>query len=96
MKIPKSIPCASHEFTCRFIKNLIRDRACRGEVVFTTQEVNLDDTLEGTTLAVVFWHEVLHIIDRHYCNESTDENDIASLAEGLAQVMKSIGITFER
>ena len=96
MKIPKIIPCASHEFKCLFVENLIRDRNCRGEVVFPTQEVHLDNTLEGTTLSSVFWHEVLHIIDRIYCNETIDENIIASLAEGMTQVIESMGITFER
>lgn len=96
MKIPKSIPCASHEFKCQFRKNLIRDFACRGQVVFPMLEVLLDDTLEGTQLASVFWHEVLHIIDRIYCDQSVREEDIASLAEGMAQVTKSMGITFER
>ncbi len=96
MKIPKTIPCASHEFKCLFIKNLIRDAGCRGQIIFPIREVHLDDTLEGTTLASVFWHEVFHMLDRIYCDESIGEDNIASLAEGMAQVTKSMGITFER
>jgi len=96
MKIPKSIPCASHEFKCLFRKNLIRDTGNRGQVVFPHQKIELDDALEGTELSAIFWHEVIHIIDRIYCNQEISEEDIASLAEGMAQVTKSMGITFER
>ena len=96
MKIPKSIPCASHVYTTKFVKNLIRDAGNRGQITWHRKLIEWDDGLEGSILNVSFWHEITHQIDRHYNNDSLDENTVYSLAEGFAQVFSDMGITFER
>lgn len=96
MKIPKSMPCASHVYTTRFVKNLIRDVGNRGQITWHTQLIEFEDTLEGSILNVSVWHEITHQIDRHYNNDSLDEDTVNRMAEGFAQVFGDMGITFER
>lgn len=96
MKIPWSIPCASHVYDVKFLKNFIRDTGNRGQITWHIQLVEFADELEGSILNVTFWHEIFHMIDKHYNNDSLDEDTASRMAEGFAQVFCDMGITFER
>ena len=96
MKIPKTLPCASHVYTIKYAKNLIRDDCARGQILFNNYEIIIDDGLEGSILDTCFWHELIHVVDRHYNNDKLDEDTTQGLAEGLAQAFNDMGIKFER
>ena len=96
MKIPESIKVGGHTYKIEWVKNLIRDDANRGCLYWHTHLIKLDDNMAEDTYTVSLLHEIIHSIDRHYCNDHISEDDTASLAEGLFQVLSDMGVTFER
>jgi hypothetical protein len=45
---------------------------------------------------VTFWHEVIHCIDSTYLNGTLEEGEVNTLANGLCQVLKQLGLEVER
>lgn len=96
MKIPPKVPCASHWYEIKFNDILNRDDGSRGHILFNQHLIELDPIYTGSTFQVCFWHEIIHMIDKHYGDDCLNETKTAALAEGFAQLMQYLGITFER
>lgn len=96
MKIPESIKVGGHTYKIEWVKNLIRDDGNRGCVYWHLHLLRFDDNMSQDTFTVSFLHEMIHCIDRHYCNDHIAEDDTSALAEGLFQIFIDMGITFER
>jgi hypothetical protein len=98
MKIPRRIKVAARWFRVRF-PHLFNERAdifgrCdfnRGHILIT----NLDqggNICSDEQTAIVFWHELFHLVDYTYCmnkigQEFDKESLIDALAQGLVQIL---------
>ena len=97
VKIPKQIKIAARTYNVISDKHFIRDTGDRGRCTYHTQEIKFDGEMVGDTRNVTFLHEIVHIIDEHYCGrEGIDEKVTCGLSEGIYQFLKEdLGIEFD-
>ena len=96
MKIPSEIKVAGHTYKVVFEDGLWINENLVGQVQYNKQVIRLEPKSHPEMITAALHHEVLHIIDRHFNNQRLDEDTIDALAEGLFQVLGSMGITFEK
>jgi len=87
MKYPKYIKIGGHKYRIIF-KKKFRDPTSKGMVVFGKHILFLNSKMDDQETEFVFWHEILHIIDKIYNAQSLNEKTICRLSEGLFQTLK--------
>ena len=97
VKVPNQIKIAGRIYKVLLEARLVREQGNRGEVRWDREEIALDTNLNLNQRTVSFLHELVHIIDEHFCCRSNISEEITSgLAEGLFQLLKdNFGIEFE-
>ncbi len=96
MKIPKSIKVGGHTYKIVWDEHLWHEENIHGQADYVNHTITLDPYGHSEMIAVVFIHEVLHVIDKHFDNKALTEEEIDSLGEGLFQVFSDMGITFTK
>ena len=86
IKVPNEVQYGSHTYRVFLKDTSLPDTA--GDAYFLEQEIRVRDRLPPSERATVFMHENLHHIDRIWCCR-LDEGQIASLSEGLGQLLFS-------
>ena len=94
--IPDSLVVGGHDYTIKYEPRLLLKENRYGVTEWHEQTVSLEPVLSMDSLNQTFWHEVIHLIDRHYTNCSLSEDATDNLAEGLYQVMKQLGLVFSK
>ncbi len=87
VKVPKTIKVLSHTYKVRFdTKDLVANGAM-GLTRHLHQEVILDGVnIPPSELNQTFLHELLHIVERHFCLKLGDD-DIDRISEGMAVIL---------
>ena len=92
MKIPKSIKIGGHVYKVKFPYTFEERSDVDGHTNFSTNEILITDANTAGVkchckyVESIFWHEILHVIDRTYCCDMVGSNtDKESMIEGLAQ-----------
>lgn len=49
---------------------------------------------DSAQFRATFLHECLEAINEYYCNRSLKHDEITNIGNGMAQILKSLGITF--
>jgi len=94
MKPPKSIPVGGYDYKV-IQTNVATQHNCRGQCSHVALEITIEHSLLPNIKDEVFWHEVIHAIDKSYCDQELSEVQVAGLASGLHQVMNSLGVKFD-
>lgn len=95
IKIPKQIKIGVHPYRVEFSKTLRADEGLSGIAQHRTQVIGIEDILPKSQTDVVFLHEIVHIISRHY-NCNIDEADTDRIAQGMAELLfNNLGIEFD-
>ncbi len=98
MKLPESVEVGGFTYKIRTDKESsleLKRSNCCGLTKYDPQEIFLDTDMSQECLLATFLHETIHAIDRVFrCGELT-EDQVHSLANGLQQILKDMGITFE-
>lgn len=95
--ITKGIKVGGLNFETRM--NPETDKVLDAEIIYgdcslPLQLIRVKSTLLPQYMGAVFLHESLHAIDKVYLNNTLTENQIDALANGLYQVMASLGVQF--
>ncbi len=72
----------------------LRDRQRFGECSSSQQTIKISSDFKPDQYHNTFLHESIEAINAIYCNGELKQNDITNLANGLAQVIKSLGVIF--
>ena len=72
----------------------LRGRERYGEICYQNQKIRLGNTWGQERLNETFMHEVVEAVNNEYSNSSLKHEEIVCLGNGLAQVMKSLGVVF--
>ena len=94
IKVPPSIQVGSHTYTLWF-KPELSDELLAAQVNFRTQEIGINPSRPASETAEGLTHELLHIIDRVYCGDRMGETLVTASSQGMAQVLKGLGIEFD-
>lgn len=98
MKIPKKVKVAGHVYDIEYPHKFTETSDIYGRVDFGSCEIMIGDhdssgnECSESHADCVYWHEVLHIIDKIYCSfnvgEEIDKEDLVEpIAQGFYQVL---------
>ncbi len=65
-----------------------------GTCTFTEQLIRVDASWGEQRTSGTFLHEVVEAVNEEYCEHKIDHEVISRLANGLHQVMESLGVRF--
>lgn len=94
VKLPSTIEIGCHQYSLLLDKSL----KAQGEYAKHYSELTQIRLAPGEVYSqtlVSFLHETLHSIDNHYLDTKLKDETVSILAEGLAQVLGSIGIELD-
>ena len=95
MKRPTVITVGAREYKVIVDPQLQLSEGLVGQCNHQKYEIRLLPRFFASQLDETLWHEIGHAIDVVFLNNKLCEEDIHSLSQGYAQVMKGLGITFE-
>ena len=94
MKIPDKLKVAGHTYKVKWDdKGLVKQHLVGNanndfKEILLCRHYKSKRARAKSELEETFLHEVLHVIDRHYNNDSLTEKVIGRLSQGLYQVLK--------
>lgn len=93
IKVPKEIKLLTHTYKISFDKKELDSTGTCGLTKHLYQKIYLDkQSLPPSELNQVFLHELIHVIERHFCVRLEDA-DVERLSQGLAEILfNSLGI----
>ena len=96
VKIPKEIRLLTHTYKIRSSSKETRANGAMALSRHFHQDIIIDKaTMPRSEYEQAFFHEVLHVIERHFSMNFTDE-DIDRLAEGLVAILfDNLGIELD-
>ena len=95
VRIPKTIKLLTHTSSIKFDNKFVQAQGTCGITRHWYQDIILDPCLPESEIAQVFFHEVFHVIERHFCVK-LDDADIERLSEGLMEILvNNLGIEFD-
>ena len=86
VRIPKTIKLLTHTSSVKFDAKFVQAQGSCGLTRHWYQEIILDPSMPESEIAQVFFHEVFHVIERHFCVK-LDDADIERLSEGLMEIL---------
>jgi hypothetical protein len=92
--VPKRIYLGVHEFHIEFNKLLI-DAQSFGRTSHSSECIQLNPTNTEAQNNVSFWHEFMHAISAQQLGANLQEAEICCLSEGVANILKQLGITLD-
>jgi hypothetical protein len=96
--IPHSVEIAGFTYSIEANgqhSNDLMAKNCWGDCANALRRIRLDvGLMSPDQLRNTFLHELLEAINVLYCNESLNHRQLTNVGNGLAQVLKSIGIEF--
>ena len=98
IRIPKEIEVGGYAFEVRCDEETTQHLIAAGhdgEHSYARKILRFRNDLPQQEITNLFLHEILHAIDGQYCASELEEKDILRLANGLHQVLKQLGISFE-
>ena len=67
---------------------------CYGDHLGYRKIVRIANNIGDDQIRNTFIHECIEATNSQYCNSKLKHDDITNLSNGLAQILKSLGITF--
>jgi len=96
LRQPTAVEIGGHRVIVEIQDGLLLDRGIYGYYDFSRGVIVIDSGISHSLQNETFWHEMTHMVDVVYFNNQMfDENQTDIFAQGLFQVMKSLGITFD-
>ena len=92
--VPHEIKLGVHNFSIVFNKLLI-DAQAYGRTSHTSECIQLNPTNTEAQNNVSFWHETLHAIYSQQLGVVLSEEGACCLSEGIADILKQLGITLD-
>lgn len=96
IKIPKEIKILTHTYKIKFDAKELVSSGTGGLTRHLYQQIILDNkAYPPSELNQIFLHEVMHLIERHFCVRLEDV-DTDRISEGLAEFLfNNLGIEFD-
>jgi len=95
IKVPDRIKIGGHVYCIRYGGKRMLDENTYGEVNHRLATIDINPTRPSSQKREAFIHEILHCIDRVYCNSNSSEDYLGDLSEGLNQALDELGIDFD-
>jgi len=96
--IPESIKVGCFDYSIKLasgqVDQRIRADGRRGIVDFTERTIYIVPNMNQQDIMNCFLHEIVHCIDTAYFNQELSENNVALIANGFHEALKSLGIRF--
>jgi hypothetical protein len=103
MKLPDHIRVGGVDYAILFKPAPVDpdDRTAIGIAHHTNLQISIDSALPDQRWNETAWHEIVHSIDKQYFNQTLFpakecEDKVSVFANAIAQVLRDLGISFER
>jgi hypothetical protein len=90
INVPKSIMVGGHEYSIS-LRPMLHELLW-GEHSYPKAEITVATEGADRVRAPALIHELTHAIGYIYCGDALDERAVASLAEGIYQIIQQLGI----
>lgn len=94
INIADGFDCGCHRFTVISDSKEVSARDRHGECCLSLSEVRFAPKTTDEKLHETIIHEFIEAIGSIYCANKLEQEEIVTLANGLAQVFKSLGFMF--
>lgn len=93
--VPKTVQVGCHVFTIEYDKSKqLTDNGNYGEINYRLQHILLRGDRPASQRCEALIHELFHLVATVY-KVDIEEQEISLLAEGMAQALSSLGLSFD-